>query len=204
MANGVNAPFGLKPTRMVDGSPWNGGMSRYNIASAYATDLFVGDPVTLLNDGTIGIGVAGSPIVGVFAGVKYQTSAGAVFPGGLGGFGANYWPASTTLATGTVAEAMVIDNPYVLFEIQTNTAAGITQTGLNLGYNFVSGAGNTSTGLSGYVLNLSSGNTTPDTLNLKALRVPQYPDNAVGIGYNIVEVLINNHLLKGGRGTSGI
>ena len=27
--------------------------------------------------------------------------------GGLGGFGAAYWPASTALATGTVAEAMV-------------------------------------------------------------------------------------------------
>ena len=201
--NGSNAPFGLKPTRMIDGSPWNGGTSRYLIASAYATSLYVGDPVTLLSDGTIGIGVAGSPIIGVFLGVKYQTSAGAVFPGGLGGFGAAYWPASTALATGTVAEAAVCDNPNVLFEIQSNTSAGVTTTGLNLNYNFVSAAGSNVTGISAYALNVSSGSSTVDNLNLKALRFPQYPGNLSGVGYNVVECVINNHQLKGGRGTTG-
>ena len=202
--NGTNAPFGLKPTRMIDGSPWNGGTSRYLIASAYATNLFVGDPVTLLNDGTIGIGVAGSPILGVFQGVKYTTAAGAVFPGGLGGAGANYWPASTTLATGTLGEAMVCDNPEVLFEVQTNTSAGMTQNGLNLVYNFVSAAGSAITGISAYALNVSSGSSAADNLNLRALRLPQYPGNLFGVGYNVVECVINNHLLKGGRGTTGI
>lgn len=204
MANGVNAPFGLKPTRLIDGSPWNGGVGKYTIASAYATSLFVGDPVTLLNDGTIGIGVAGSPVIGVFMGASYyKTAGGAVFPGGLGGFGANYWPGGTTLATGTVCEVQVADNPNLLFEIQSNTSAGVTTAGLNLNYNFVSGTGNTANGLSAYALNIASGQTTVD-LNLKALRFPQYPGNLSGVGYNIVEVSINNHILKGGSGTSGV
>ena len=204
MANGTAAPTGLRPSRHIDGLPWNGGFGSYLIASGYATSLFQGDPVTLLNDGTIGIGVAGSPIIGVFWGVKSVTSAGAAFPGGLGGFGPPMWTASTTLQTGSTAVAQIVDDPTVIFQIETNTSAGMTQTGLNLNYNFVSGTGNSQNGQSGYALNLSSGATTVD-LNLKALRLAQYPaNNGFGVGYNVVEVVINNHILKGGSGTSGI
>ena len=33
MSYGTNAPWGLKPVRYADGSPWNGGYNQYNIAS---------------------------------------------------------------------------------------------------------------------------------------------------------------------------
>lgn len=203
MAYGTAAPTGLRPSRHIDGTPWNGGLGSYLVASAYVTSLFQGDPVTLLNDGTIGIGVAGSPILGVFWGIKYKTATGAVQPGGLGGFLPPMWTASTTLATGTTGQAMVIDDPTVIFNMETSSSAGMTTTGLNLNYNFVSGTGNSSTGQSAYALDLASASANSN-LNLKALRFAAFPGNVTGVGYNIVECVINNHILKGGSGTSGV
>ena len=46
MANPDN-PRGLRPIRMLDGSPWNGQVMRCSINSATADDLFIGTPVKL-------------------------------------------------------------------------------------------------------------------------------------------------------------
>jgi len=203
MSNGTAAPMGFRPSRHIDGTPWNGGFSPYLIASGYTTSLFQGDPVTMLSDGTIGIATAGAPMLGVFWGVKYTTSAGAVFPGGLGGFGPPIWPASTVTLGAAPVEAMIIDDPTVQFQIETSTAAGMTLTGINQNYNFVSGTGNSQTGQSAYALNISAVATALG--NFKALRMAQaVSGNGFGVAYNVVEGIINNHLLKGGQGTTGI
>lgn len=203
MSNGTAAPNGFRPSRHIDGMPWNGGFSPYLIASAYATSLFQGDPVTMLSDGTIGIATAGAPMLGVFWGAKWTTAAGAVFPGGLGGFGPPMWTASTALLGSAPAVAMIIDDPTVQFQIEVSTSAGMTRTGLNQNYNFVAGTGNSQTGQSAYALDLSAVATALG--NFKALRMAQSPTgNGFGVAYNVVEGIINNHLLKGGQGTTGI
>lgn len=44
MAN-ANRPSGFSPVQYLNGSPWNGQARIYSIAAAYATALYIGDPV---------------------------------------------------------------------------------------------------------------------------------------------------------------
>ena len=194
MAYGTNAPNGLRPKRKLDGSAWTGQTNRYPVASGYGTSLFKGDPVTVLADGTLGIGVAGSPIVGVFWGVIWTDANGVVRNEPV-------WTASTTTRGSVAAQAFVIDDPNVIFTIQESNGAGaagtplaLTDVGLNA--NFAVGTGSTVTGDSGATIN----NTTEDvtaTLNLKILGLDPEPGNAVGNFANWL-VSINNHRYRGG------
>jgi len=200
MAYGVNAPWGLKPNRYANGSPYTGTTNQYNIASGYGTSLFTGDPVTTLNDGTIGIGVAGSAIRGVFMGTKYTDTLGNIrfFP---------YWPASTTVQTGSTVVALVIDDPNIVVNVQETNGSGAAGTPLaladrGLNANFYVGTGNTTTGLSGTTINNATENTT-GTLNLKILDLTPVPGNVVGAFANWI-CTINNHQFKGGTGTDGV
>jgi len=91
MAN-KDAAFGLKPVRMMGGSPYSGGQSRYRIASGYSTKIFQGDIVKQVTGGTIERAAASStvPVVGVFNGVRYTdpTSGEQVFK--------NFYPGSVS------------------------------------------------------------------------------------------------------------
>lgn len=194
MAYGTNAPNGLVPVRKLDGSAWTGATNSYTIASTYATALFRGDPVTILNDGTLGVGVAGAACVGVFWGVKWTDSTGRVrFE--------NYWPGNPGVLTGSTVEALVIDDPNTVFTVQETSGTGtagtplaLTDVGLNA--NFLYTAGSTATGTSAVSLNNASENTT-DTLNLKILGLDPTPGNAVGNFANWL-VTLNNHRYKNG------
>lgn len=194
MSYGTNAPKGLQPVRMLDGSAWTGALNSYQIASTYATALYTGDPVTILTDGTLGVGVAGSAIVGVFAGVKYIDSTG------VPKFQA-YWPGNPGVLTGSTVEALVIDDPNVVFTIQETSGTGTAGTPLaladrGLNANFLYTAGTAATGQSAVSLNNASEADT-STLNLKILQLDPTPGNAVGAFANWL-VVINNHLYKGG------
>lgn len=200
MTYGTNAPLGLVPVAHADGSPWNGATNEYAITSAYATSIFLGDPVTTLADGSIGIGVAGSAIRGIFMGCMYQLASQPLITNSF------YWPASTAVKTGTVPVAYIMDDPSVLLDVQeTNgsSAAGtplaLADRGLNI--NFVVGSGNTATGLSTSSLNNTTENTTA-ALNLKLIRLTPRPGNVVGSFANWL-CTINNHQFKGGTGTVG-
>lgn len=194
MSYGTNAPKGLEPVRMVDGSAWTGALNSYQIASTYATALYTGDPVTVLADGTIGVGVAGSAIVGVFQGVKFTDSTGRVrFE--------KYWPGNPGILTGSTVEALVIDDPNVVFTIQETNNLGAAGTPLaladrGLNANFLYTAGSAATGMSAASLDNTTEATT-STLNLKILQLDPTPGNAVGSFANWL-VMINNHLYRGG------
>ena len=71
MAN-KDAPFGLRPIRMIGGGDFTGGQDRYSIASSYNTSLYQGDLVEPLTNGTIGRKAAGEtdPVLGVFNGCR--------------------------------------------------------------------------------------------------------------------------------------
>lgn len=199
MAYGTNKSFGLKPVRYMSGAPYTGALSVYPIANAYATSIYTGDPVVVLSDGTIGIGVAGSSIRGVFMGVKYTDANGnPVF--------SKYWPASTSTQSGSVTQALVIDDPNILFTIQEDNGAGAAGTALALAdrgqnANFAVQAGSTATGLSGTTLDNTSHNTT-STLNLKIIDLDPNVGNAVGSFANWL-VTINVTDLKS-VGTAGV
>lgn len=203
--NGVTAPFGFKPARKFGAGTLSGAQNTYAIASAYATSLFYGDPVTMLSDGTIGIGVAGAPCLGIFLGCKYQLATADTI--GNTYRTSSYWPASTTVKTGTVVEALVCDDPDMVFYVQETAADGTAGTALaladrNLNINFVVGAGNTATGQSTTTINNASENTTV-SLNMRLLDLAPIVGNVVG-SYAVWAVAWNSHLLKGGVGSTGV
>lgn len=201
MAYGTNAPWGLQPYRYKNGAAWNGAQNLYYITSAYATSLFNGDPVTTLSDGSIGIAVAGAACRGVFQGCKYTTTAGTytVSP---------YWPASTTVLTGSTIEAMILDDPDMVFNMQETNGAGAAGTPLaladrGLNINFYAGSGgSTRTGVSSFSIDNATENTTA-TLNLKIIDLTPISNNVVGSFANWL-VVWNNHQFMGGTGTAGV
>lgn len=200
MVYNSNQPLGFQPVQKLDGSAWSGQLSPYPIASAYATAIFTGDPVTVLADGTIGIGVAGSAILGIFQGVKYTDATGQVK-------NSPYWPAAATTMGSATATALIIDDPNVLFSIQETSGTGTAGTALaladvNLNINFRVGTGVTATGQSATSIDNSTEDTTA-TLNCKIIRLDPTPGNAVGSFANWY-VAINNHIYKGGTGTAGV
>lgn len=194
MTYGVNSPKGLEPVRMLDGSAWTGALNSYQIANTYATALYTGDPVTIGTSGSLEVGAAGSPIVGVFQGVKWTDSTGRVrFE--------KFWPGNPGVLTGSTVEALVIDDPNVVFTIQETSGTGTAGTPLaladrGLNANFLYTAGTAATGLSAVSLNNATEADT-SSLNLKILQLDPTPGNAVGNFANWL-VVINNHLYKGG------
>jgi hypothetical protein len=195
MSYGTNAPQGLQPQQHQNGSLWNDQLSPYKISDQYTTSLFKGDPVTLAA-GYLAIGVAGAAIIGVFWGCKYINSIGTyIF--------SPFWPASTVTQAAAGADAFVVDDPTVLFNIQTSLA-GITQASIGSNANFLAGSGSTITGQSGYTLDSSTIATANPTRSLKIVALTPNVSNAFGVNYNNALVKINNDVYNGGTGTAGI
>lgn len=129
----VNAPYGLKPINLYGGTPFAGATRQYQIASAYDTSIFYGDPVEIVNSGTIiksaittaRATVTTSQIVGVFLGCSYVNAQGqTIF--------AQYFPANTAAPTGTKITAFVCNDPDTLFKavIATGATANDVTSGL--------------------------------------------------------------------------
>lgn len=150
----TSAPFGFRP------SFHNSGQIRpkaYTIASGYAANVFSGDPVKLVDAGTVQLGtsdgtrsgtVDGILLLGIFAGCEYRDSTGkpVISP---------FWPASVTA---TEVTAWVYDDPETLFDVQyanpgtPGTDTVQTAVGEECDWTVASPGGSTSTGLSTTVL----------------------------------------------------
>jgi hypothetical protein len=120
----VNAPYGLKPINLYGGTPFAGATRQYRIASAYNTSIFYGDPIEMIDNGTIiksaittaRATVTTSQIIGVFLGCSYVNSQGqTIF--------AQYFPANTAAPTGTYITAYVSNDPDTLFKAVIATGA---------------------------------------------------------------------------------
>ena len=183
MAN-VDAAFGLTPIRHLSGNGYSRA-NKYTIASGLAENIFTGDAVIIIADGVLTPHTAGEVNnIGVFAGVSYTASDGSFVY-------SQYWP-SGTVATDIIA--YVYDDPYTVFKVQS---AGTTaQTNIGNCADLVAGAGSTLTGQSGFEM---SGTMSNGTATCKILGVYESPDNALGANA-IMEVLINEHLLKDSAG----
>jgi len=188
----ISAPFGFRP------SFHNSGQIRpkaYVITSAYAANIFSGDPVKLTDNGVIQLGtsdgtrsgtVDGISLLGIFAGCQYNDASGkpTISP---------FWPSG---ATGTEIVAWVYDDPETLFDVQyTNPSAGTTvQTavGEECDWTVASPGGSTQTGLS--------------TTQIGAIQATSGQFQITGFSYNIndsltdayvqVTVRINEHQYK--------
>ena len=185
MAN-KDASFGLKPVKMMGGSPYSGGQSRYRIAANYGTSIFQGDLVMKVTGGGIEIHADGGtvPIVGVFNGCMYTdpTTSEQVF--------SNYYPASTNASD---IIAFVHDDPNTVFEIQADDTFPVADLFGNFDIVYTN-SGSTTTGISGAELDVTTGATTTN-LPLKAIDISQDPENSdVASANTNVLVVIQNHI----------
>ena len=185
MAN-KDASFGLKPVRMMGGSPYSGGQSRYRIAANYGTNIFQGDLVAQVTGGGIELHADGGtvPIVGVFNGCMFTdpTTSEQVF--------SNYYPASTNASD---IIAFVHDDPNTVFEIQADDTFPVADLFGNFDIVYTN-SGSTTTGISGAELDVTTGATTTN-LPLKAIDISQDPENSdVGSANTNVLVVIQNHI----------
>jgi hypothetical protein len=133
MAN-VAAPFGFRPVRMIDGSPFNGAVQRCSLDSGGSTDAFVGTPVVLTAAGDqylgYGINAEGAiwPAVEVVAGGD-----NAIF-GVIISFETDRSNLETMShdASATTADRqcmVAVAAPSVVFEVETAAAHGVAGIG---------------------------------------------------------------------------
>ena len=197
MAN-ANVAFGLKPVGMHGSSPATQGTSQYFIASD-ASAIFQGSPVKAeLTGGTIAIGSAtgnGDQLLGVFAGCEFvdATTGKLRF--------SNTWPGSGSANTNFDIKGFVYDDPSQRFIIAAdggNTDRATAKVDIFKTADIASGAsGNTTTGISSAVLDISSAENT-DTSNCVMIlgiheEVTNADHSAAGVSYI---VKINNHALN--------
>ena len=196
MAN-INVAFGFKPVGKHGSSPATQGTSQYFIASN-ASAIFQGSPVKAeLTGGTIQIGSAtgnGDQLVGVFAGCEFvdATTGKLRF--------SNTWPGSGSANTNFDIKGFVYDNPaqrFIIASDGTNTDRATAKADIFKTADMASGtSGNTTTGISSAVLDISTAEDT-DTSNVFMILgihedVTNADHSAAGISYI---VKINNHAL---------
>jgi len=182
MAN-ADAAFGFIPVRHMSGNAPR--TNQYTITSGLAENIFTGDLCVLTADGVVTPHTATEENnIGVFAGVSYTASDGSYVY-------SEYWP-SGTVATDIIA--YVYDCPYTVFKVQS--AGSPAQTNIGNCADVVAGAGSTTTGQSGFEL---SGTMAASAASCKILSLVSSPENAFGANA-VMEVLINEHLLKDSAG----
>lgn len=142
MAN-PNSPAGLLPVRNAGGGTMR--TNRYYIAGALAANIYRGSACLATNTSKqITVAAAGATTlqIGVFKGCFY------VDAGGNTQF-RPYWGSGQTIATGSIVEAEIFDDPLTMFAIQVSGAAGLVAANVGLLANYVIGTGSTITGNSG-------------------------------------------------------
>jgi hypothetical protein len=146
------SPYGLRPVKMVGGSPFAGATREFKLSTNNATAIFTGDIIQLTSAGnpqpltaTITAGTTAG-VVGVCVGVRY------VNPSTKQSLWGQNLPANAITAGYSDVYIMVADDPNTEFQVQgsaafgslTNGAAGAIGKNAALG-NF---GGNATTGLS--------------------------------------------------------
>lgn len=202
MAN-ANRPCGFIPVQYLNGAPWNGQARTYSIPAAYATALYIGDPVISGGSAdvngvpTVALGAATGALRGVIVGIGQGETgiANIVNPNII------YRPGATQAADWF---CLVVDDPNVLFEIQENAGTqqlAATEIGLNTVPILAAGNGF----VSGWTLASYTDATpaTTATLQLRLMGLVRRQQNAFG-AYAKHLVQINVHELAHGTGAAGV
>jgi len=165
----VSAPYGLKPVNLIGGQVFAGSTRLMQIASGYATNIFYGDLVKRISDGTIekDTGTTTATPVGIFLGVSFTNgSTGQVQQ-------QQFYPASQSIKSGTQIFAVVADDPDTLFQVAvvsgTTVISGVGITAIGNNATLVQNAGSTTTGNSAVAI-LDSTATT-NTLPIRIIDV---------------------------------
>jgi hypothetical protein len=187
----VNAPFGLRPVRYVDGRPYNGAVEYY-LATGATGVIRPGDPVVeagsantteiqgyapgTLPTCTVALDGAGDPITGVCVAVLPVTRDSLIYR-----------------ETSTDRIILVARGADLIYEVQAD-AGGTALAATDVGQFAVLKAATTATLRSDWTLDTSVTPTTTATFQLKIMGFGKGPKNEIG-AYSVVEVLCNNHTL---------
>ena len=175
-------PMGAEPVGGLSAcGSFSGKVRHIKIASGYASNIFYGDFVKLVNTGTIekDVGTATATPVGIFMGCFYTdpSTSQPTFN--------QMWP------TGTVADdamAYVLDDPDAVFRMQGDGSLAQTTLGNNIA--IIQTSGSTTIGRSKNAVDASTAATT-DTLPLRILEFMDGPDSTVGDAYTDVLLTYN-------------
>jgi len=200
----TQTPYGLRPVKRVDGMPYAGATSTYLIDPAgYGTNIFFGSVVYVNANGYINI-VTGT---GADATTNDWPTGSTSVSGGLGVFvGCNfvnaqgqlifsqYYPSGTT----GVVQALVVDDPMVLFQAQLDNTATQAAVGANTFFTVAqsTSTGSTSTGNSTSSLSASTV-TVPAAFRILGFASPisdAYPDVLVKINPGFHSMSVNTGL----------
>lgn len=180
--------YGLRPVKG-PGTGYGtntGGFNEYPVADNYAGNIFAGDFVELLTNGTVQrqntttgeSPVAADPTLGVAVGFRYTDTSGTPQF-------AQYYPASG----GTDIFAYVCDNPSQLYVIQGDEVMDQTDVGATfLVAGFAASAGSTTTGNSGIYLDSDSAGVGAQTC--KVLSIPKDGENENSATPNVIVQLL--------------
>jgi hypothetical protein len=204
MAN-VARPFGLRPSRYIDSSPWNGQTQLYFFAAAQANDAYKGDAVGIdTTNRSNGITDPYSPgIPAVQPRVAAMTTT--AFRGVIAGFLPQPEFSQSVTATlglqyrqaSTARYVLVVDDPDVVFnaqEIAANSYVTALNNGINKTCDLSYVAGNTTTGISKSGV---TGFQTAAVRPFRALRMTATVDNfgftaSDAIPYTMWDLVITN------------
>jgi len=175
----INNPSGFTAVKLSSGggTPVRVNNSAdYNIAGGLASNIFTGDLVKPTGTGTnIDLVAAGAnPAIGAFHGVNYVDANGDTqFR--------RRWLSGQTVATGSVPEASVFDDPDILFDAQVSGAAGLINTNIGNTANLTAAvAGNATTGQSGEQVDQATFSNSSATQQLQVQSLRLLTNNSYG------------------------
>jgi hypothetical protein len=187
----IDAPYGVKPVNLIGGQVFAGSTRQMEIASGYATSIFYGDLVKRVSDGTIekDTGTTTATPCGVFLGVSFtNASTGQIQQ-------QQYYPASTSIKSGTKIFAVVADDPDTLFQVAvvsgTTVITGVGITAIGNNATLVQNAGSTTTGDSKVALLDSTATTSTlpiriiDVVRDTATAADNFPEVIVKINFGM-------------------
>ena len=190
----TSAPFGFRASYHPSGQMRP---KAYTIASTYAANIFQGDPVKLVDAGTIQLGTSdgtrsgttdGVLLLGFFAGCQYIDALGKPTV-------CTFWP---TGITATDIIAWVYDDPETIFTVQYNnpgtpgSTTMQTAVGEECDWTVASPGGSTATGLSNTLLTAIQATSGQFKITGFAGNI----DDSITDAYIVATVRINEHQYK--------
>lgn len=183
MANTDN-PFGLRPKRLLDGSPYDGKVEAFVIPASDATDTFIGDPIMVL----AGANADGIPYC-------KKATAGVKLAGVLTSIDFDRDDLNKRYRIGGEERIVyVCTDPNVIYEVQEDSAVStLAAADVWKFADLTAVAGNTANGYSN--VELDSDSAVATTAQVRILRLSQVANNEIGTNAKW-EVIINESEFK--------